>query len=1038
MVNPVDQSRVAEATGLQGLFENVRLRFPEAPDVALSVREFEIEERMNQLFVVRLQCVSSDEEIDLSRLIGARAEFEISGHVERAFRGLCRAARFVHVAETGQSLATYAITLVPVLWRLTQRTQNRLFQHISLPAIVRSILDEWSIEHEWRIDATRYPPIELRTQYGESDHAFVSRLLEEAGISAWFIDAGDKAGRLVLGDAPQSGEARPGPPLRFVDDASLAQRAVSPQFITRVELEEVSKPGRFTMRDFDFMRPRHALFTSADAARATEHAHEQYLFAPGLALAEDQAALGTATLYPTADDPGVARTRSEAGRLRVQRMLEAAQSARRVVYYEASVNDLSPGVVFRIGEHPRPDLGDDHRFLVVQHRITGKVADASSWVFAGAAVSAAEPFRPPQSTPKPRIFGLQTAIVVGPVGAQTEALPGALLGAVGALNPAATRGAEAAAAIADNTVYVDEHGRVRVQFPWDREHGFDKRSSIWTRVSQGWAGAGYGMFAVPRVGHEVLVAFLDGDPDCPLVVGRAHNTANPVPYPLPANATVSTWKTASTPTGDGFNELRFDDASSREHVYLQAQKDMDHLVKNHLKQAVGGDSTRYVQTHDAHAVGGSRSDFVNMQEARGVGLSQANFVGLSRTSQIGVEDNTMVGTRWAVTVARGMTSRLVNDLERIAGSFGDTVRSAAHTVLGGVPSSPLAMAADSALANLGATLFDGLRGLVEASQGRVETEAGPPPTMIEMVDRQIRLSTGEASIVLDGPNITLSAQGNIVLHATDHVSVLSEKEIAIGARNNAAMVSATGDVILQARRSLHLNPFADGGALPEIERLQPPLPQPVDPEKCAHCGGSITLAENGARSCDAMAGGLPAGRITSLDPDEPPGGEAASDGASFAQESRALTVEVGRHGLSSDLLEHVVKLAADTLGGLSPSYRRVLGWLLEQRQITRQEYDHLRDLSVFGEAPSFVGVVLRWWASGADAAAGARWTFVGGDLRKVEPLDRGRLTMSIYLPLEVHVVFHDQMVLKALVGLVQARTPLEIPADAPEETVRDE
>jgi type VI secretion system secreted protein VgrG len=1036
MVNAIDPSQNAGAAGLGELLENARIRFPAVPDARLSVREFAIEERIGQLFVVRLRCVSPDEELDLSRLIGARAEFELSGHVERAFRGLCRAARFVRVAESGQSLATYSITIVPTLWRLTQRVQSRLFQHVSIPAIVKSILDEWSIEHELRIDWARYPPVELRTQYGESDFAFLSRLLEEVGISAWFIDAGAEASRLVLGDMPHASEERPGAPLRFVDDAALAQRTSMPQYVTRVELEEVSKPGRFTARDFDFMRPRHALFTHADAARSAEHAHEQYLFAPGLALAEDMAALTTP--YPTADDLGVARGRDDYGRMRVQRMLEAAQSARRVVFYEASVNDLSPGVVFRIGGHPRPDLSDEHRFLVIEHRITGKVADASSWVIAGAAVSAAEPFRPPQITPKPRIHSLQTAVVVGPSGASEAPVLGAMPGAVGALHPAAIGGTEAASAIADNTVYVDEHGRVRVQFPWDREHGFDKHSSVWTRVSQGWAGAGYGLFTIPRVGHEVLIAFLDGDPDCPLVVGRAHNAAAPAPYPLPANATVSTWKTSSTPSGDGFNELRFEDASGREHVYLQAQKDMDHLVKNHLKQAVGGDSTRYVQTHDAHAVGGSRSEFVNMQEARGVGLNQANFVGLNRTSQVGVEDSTMVGTRWAVTVARGLTSRLVSDLERIAGNVGDTVRSAAHTVLGGVPSSPLSMAADSALASLGEALFDGLKGLVEATLGKVPIDAGPPPTSIEMVDRQIKLTTGEASIVLDGPNITLSAQGNIVLHAMDHVSVLSEKEIAIGARENAAMVSATGDIVLQAKRDLHLNPFAEGGSLPAIERLEPPVPTPVDPEVCARCGGAITIAENGGRSCASIEGELPAGRIASLGAEEPPGDDAASSGEAFGEEARVLAMEVQRHGLSGDLLGHVVKLAADALGSASPSYRRVLAWLKEQRQVTTQEYERLRDLSAVGEDPGFVGVVLRWWSHGEGAPASARWTFVGGDIRATEPIDVGRVTMIVYLPLDIHVVFYDQMVLKAIAGLVQTAAPLDVPAAEQDGTVGDE
>jgi hypothetical protein len=307
-----------------------------------------------------------------------------------------------------------------------------------------------------------------------------------------------------------------------------------------------------------------------------------------------------------------------------------------------------------------------------------------------------------------------------------------------------------------------------------------------------------------------------------------------------------------------------------------------------------------------------------------------------------------------------------------------------------------------------------------------------------MVDRQIRFSTGEASIVLDGPNITMSAQGNIVLHATDHVSILSEKEIAIGARHTAAMVSATGDVILQARGNLHLNPYPEGGPLREIQRLEPPVPQPVDPAKCAHCGGSITIAENGARSCAAMEGELPAGRIAALGTDATFEDEEASNGASFAEDSRVLTVEVARHGLSNDLLEHVVKLAADTLDGVSPSYDRVLAWLLEQRQITREEHAELRELPALAEAPAFVGVVLRWWACNAAAAVGARWTFVGGDLRRMEPLDQGRVTMSVYLPHEVHVVFHDQMVLKALVGLVQTRTPPATPDEAQEETRRDE
>jgi len=663
--------------------ENVRLRFPEHPDVSLSVREFEVEEGMSQLFRARVMCVSANEDYDLSALCGARLEFELSGHIERVWRGICSAARFDRVSEVGDGLATYLITLVPTMWRLTQRVQNRLFQHVSIPTIVTKILKEWGIEHEWRIDTAKYPPLELRTQYGESDFAFVSRLLEEVGISFFFVDAADRMSVLVLGDQPHGGKLREGGSIPFVDDVTLAQRALVPQYITRIGLTEEVRPGRVTARDYDFMRSRAPSFTQASASRSAEHAHEQYRFIPGLGLSEEPALQLQKRFSPflVADEIALARTREEYARLRVQRALEAMHADRRVVTYEVNVNDLSPGVVFQMSRHPRSDLREDLSFLCVRHHISGKVADGSSWVFAGAAVSTREAWRPAQITPKPRVLGLQTAVVVG-----QESLSGSpfvkLPGALGDLNPAAVMGE---GSLADNTVYVDEHGRVRVQFPWDREHGFDKQSSIWMRVSQGWAGAGYGLFTIPRVGHEVLIAFLDGDPDCPIIVGRVHNTQDPVPYPLPGNMTVSTWKTASTPTGNGFNELRFDDASGREHVYLQAEKNMDQLVKNDIKQAVGGSAARYVQKHDVEAVGGSRSEMVNLTEQRAVGLDQTNFVGLHRTTHVGVEDNTMVGTRWGVTMARGMTDRLVNQLEHIAGSVGGVLRNTANPVLGGIP-----------------------------------------------------------------------------------------------------------------------------------------------------------------------------------------------------------------------------------------------------------------------------------------------------------------------------------------------------------------
>jgi hypothetical protein len=268
--------------------------------------------------------------------------------------------------------------------------------------------------------------------------------------------------------------------------------------------------------------------------------------------------------------------------------------------------------------------------------------------------------------------------------------------------------------------------------------------------------------------------------------------------------------------------------------------------------------------------------------------------------------------------------------------------------------------------------------------------------------------------------VTISAQGNIVLHAMDHVSVLGEKEIAIGGRERVAIVSAASDVIVQAKQDLHLNPYSTGGDVPEIERLEPPVPRPIDPEKCASCGGGLHFAENGARSCVAMEGSLPEGRVAVLDAFDASGDDAPSDADAFLQRSRALGVVVQRHGLSGDLLAHVVDLVADALDGGAPSYRRTIGWLRKMYHITDQDYKRL--LALTGEnldGFGYVGFVVNWWEPGKEKPASARWTFASGDIANEEVVDRGQVGLFVYLPEGMRVVFYDRMALTALGSLLQ-------------------
>ena len=260
---------------------------------------------------------------------------------------------------------------------------------------------------------------------------------------------------------------------------------------------------------------------------------------------------------PVADDRGVARHDTGYGDRRVDRHLDAHRTGQRLVSFRTNVAELAPGVAVPIA-HAGDEL--DEPVLVVGKGMSGSVGGA--WNQTARAVFAGDPLRPALRTRKPRIYAVQTATVVGP------------------------RGQE---------IHCDEWGRVRAQFPWDRDARGDDESGPWMRVSQGWAGAGFGMIQIPRVGQEVLVAFLDGDPDEPIIVGRVFNALERVPYKLPENKTVSGWRTQSSPGGAGYNEVKFEDRAGKEHVYHQAQRDRHELVKR--------DEAERIERDHRHAVG---------------------------------------------------------------------------------------------------------------------------------------------------------------------------------------------------------------------------------------------------------------------------------------------------------------------------------------------------------------------------------------------------------------------------------------------------
>ncbi|XYH98334.1 type VI secretion system Vgr family protein [Sorangium sp. So ce1128] len=551
-------------------------------ETSLSVRRFSVHEALSTLFEISVVARSPNHDLDFEAIVGKGAGLHIANGIAfaasgemRAWTGVCSYFEQMQAEPTG--LSTYSLRIVPSLWLLTHRRDHRVFQRATIPDIVDSILDEWSLPRTWAIDRGSYPKLNYKVQYGESDYHFLTRLLEEAGIAYTFPDDPAKGSILTLGDKLHLAAPRVPPLLPYVDNPN---ETPDKELVTKVRLSHDVRPGAYRIRDHDLRSPLFELAGDAAKAPAPEDRYEQHVYEPGAFLIESPRGGDT----PVADDKMVARHDQKYGAERAQRALEGERVHKRGITFETNAADLAPGVIFSIDHHPHAELAPAAKLLATERTIEGALGEA--WSTSGRAVFADVPYRPMLRTRKPEVDGVQSAIVVGPAGQE---------------------------------IHTDELGRVRVQFPWDRKGKKDDNSSCWIRVSHGWAGAGFGVIATPRVGQEVLVGFLAGDPDQPIIVGRVYNNTNPVPYKLPDHKTRSTWKSDSSIGSGGFNEIMMEDLKGSELVYMQAQKNLRKLVKNdetitignNRKKLVKGDETETTAANRTEATGGNRTEITD-------------------------------------------------------------------------------------------------------------------------------------------------------------------------------------------------------------------------------------------------------------------------------------------------------------------------------------------------------------------------------------------------------------------------------------------
>ena len=597
------------------------LEFTCALGSPFEIDTFHVHEGLSRLFAVQLTGLAKDANLDLSAMVGAAATLhlvEVQG-TGRTFTGVCSSAVRVR---SHAVMSAYSIRLVPALWLLTQRTNHRTFQHLSIPDIVDKLLGEWRIAPDWRIDRGKYPKLENKTQYGETDHDFFARLLEEAGIS-YVLASEDGGTALVLTDKLETDPVRTLDPIPCEESYTLAGGRAA---IMDLSVSHEVRPAAHQIVDYDFRNPSFPLRAEAPLAEGGEALHEIYEYRPGSFRIEG----GKPASTPVADDKGYARHESHYGTARADRGLDAHRTGARRITFRTNVLELAPGVAFK-AEH----AGDEFDEPVL---VTGKETGGTrsgAWHQSATALFSGDPVRPPLRTPKPRVYGVQTATVVGP------------------------RGQE---------IHTDEYGRVRAQFPWDREGKMDEEVGPWMRVTQGWAGTGFGMIQIPRIGQEVLVAFLDGDPDEPIVVGRVFNALEPVPYKLPENKTVSGWKTASSPHTGGYNELKFEDKAGKELVYHQAQRDRHELVKRDETERVERDHRHTVGKDQHLKVAGIKKEHVVEDDHLHVERDRFQKIDGSTSLQVGVDRDEKVGNKHALEAGKEIHLRAGQNVVLDAGA----------------------------------------------------------------------------------------------------------------------------------------------------------------------------------------------------------------------------------------------------------------------------------------------------------------------------------------------------------------------------------
>ncbi|KUZ00875.1 MULTISPECIES: type VI secretion system tip protein VgrG [unclassified Burkholderia] len=580
-------------------------------------------DELGRLFEFRIEALADSHSLSLKDMLGKPVTVRIEQQdlSTRYLNGIV--ARATLAGRRAERHYGYELVVRPWLWLATRRSDCRIFQNRTVPDIVQEVLAPYGFPIENKL-TDAYVPREFCVQYNETDAAFVMRLMEFEGIYFYFRHAADNH-TLVLCDAMSSHVALPGYeaiPYIAQDRTAIADE----EHIDGWLPAQAVSVGKHQTTDYDYTKPRADL--SAQKVDPRGHDHDSFASFEWPGGYRD-------------DAPGAHYSRVR---------LEEQQAEHERASADTDVRGAAPGYLFTLAHCPRADQNREYLIVRCQYRFqenayaSDQGAEAVVHQTMMLVQPSSLPYRSPRETPRPRTNGPQTATVVGPPGEE---------------------------------IWTDQYGRVKLQFRWDRYGQSNQDSSCWVRVSSPWAGGGFGGVQIPRVGDEVVVDFLNGDPDEPIVTGRVYNGEKMPPWGLPGSATQSGLLSRSSPGGttDHANAFRFEDKKGAEQLWMHAERNFDAETE--------ADHTLSVGNNHTHTVGNDETMQVKNNRQRSVGKNETVNIGQNRVAQIGVDETHGVGGNRTRTVGKNETVTIAANRDAtIGGIHTETVAKAKTETIG--------------------------------------------------------------------------------------------------------------------------------------------------------------------------------------------------------------------------------------------------------------------------------------------------------------------------------------------------------------------